>query len=254
MAAEQAAMKKQEENRKMKASDVMTSPVKTVGPRDTIRTAIETMLCGHMSGLPVADGEGRLVGVISEGDLLRRTELGTEKQHSRWLEFLVGPGRSASDYVQTHGRYIEEVMTADPIVVEADTPLEEVVGIMERRRIKRVPVVRDGVLIGIVTRSDLLASLLAAEKAMVAPAGNDAAIRTAILAELQKKAWVPSVSIRIEVLDGAVTLSGTILDERERDALRVAAENVAGVKAVHDELVWVDPYSGADFGPPGIIE
>ena len=151
----------------MKASDVMTSPVKTVGPRDTIRTAIETMLGAHVSGLPVVDGEGRLVGVLSEGDLLRRVELGTEKQRSRWLEFLVGPGRSASDYVQTHGRYIEEVMTADPIVVEADTPLEEVVGIMERRRIKRVPVVRDGKLIGIVTRSDLLASLLAAEKAAV---------------------------------------------------------------------------------------
>ena len=235
----------------MKASDVMTSPVKTVGPRDTIRTAIETMLAAHVSGLPVVDGEGRLVGVLSQGDLLRRVELGTEKQRSRWIEFLVGPGRSASDYVQTHGRYIEEVMTADPIVVEADTPLEEVVGIMERRRIKRVPVVRDGRLIGIVTRSDLLASLLAAEKALAVTAGNDAAIRTAILAELEKKAWVPPAAIRIEVVDGTVTLAGTILDEREREALRVAAENVPGVKAVNDELVWVDPNSGAYLGPPG---
>jgi len=235
----------------MKASDVMTSPVKTVGPRDTIRTAIETMLAMHVSGLPVVDAEGRLVGMLSEGDLMRRAELGTEKQRPRWMEFLVGPGRSASDYVQTHGRYIEEVMTADPIVVEADTPLEEVVGVMEHRRIKRVPVVRDGRLIGIVTRSDLLASLLAAEKATVAMPGNDAAIRTAILAELQKRAWVPPASIRIEVVDGAVTLAGTILDERERDALRVAAENVPGVKAVHDELVWVDPNSGAYLGPPG---
>ena len=236
----------------MKASDVMTSSVKTVGPRDTIRTAIETMLGAHVSGLPVVDGEGRLVGVLSEGDLLRRAELGTEKQRSRWMEFLVGPGRSASDYVQTHGRYIEESMTADPIVVEADTPLEEVVGIMERRRIKRVPVVRDGKLIGIVTRSDLLASLLKAEKAAIAVVGgSDAAVRTAILDELQKKAWVPPASIRIEVVDGIVTLAGTILDERERDALRVAAENVPGVKAVRDELIWIDPNSGTYLGPPG---
>ena len=235
----------------MKASDVMTSPVKTVGPRDTIRTAIETMLAMHVSGLPVVNAEGRLVGMLSEGDLMRRAELGTEKQRPRWMEFLVGPGRSASDYVQTHGRYIEEVMTADPIVVEADTPLEEVVGVMEHRRIKRVPVVRDGRLIGIVTRSDLLASLLAAEKATVAPAGDDAAIRTAILAELQRRAWVPSAAIRIEVVDGTVTLAGTILDEREREALRVAAENVTGVKAVIDQLVWVDPNSGAYLGPPG---
>jgi CBS domain-containing protein len=234
----------------MKASDVMTSPVKTVGPRDTIRTAIEAMLDAHVSGLPVVD-HGVLVGVLSEGDLLRRVELGTEKQRSRLMEFLVGPGRAASDYVQTHGRYIEEVMTPDPIVVEADTPLEEVVGIMERRRIKRVPVVRDGKLIGIVTRSDLLASLLKAEKAAVEVPGNDATIRTAILEELQKRAWVPPASIRIEVVDGTVTLAGTILDERERDALRVAAENVPGVKAVHDELVWIDPNSGTYLGPPG---
>lgn len=234
----------------MKASDVMSSPVKTVGPRDTIRTAIGTMLAAHVSGLPVVDGKGRLIGVLSEGDLMRRVELGTEKQRPRWLAFLVGPGRSASDYVQTHGRYVEEVMTRDPIVAEADTPLEEIVDIMERQRIKRVPVVRDGRLIGIVTRADLLAGLLAAEKAAVAPAGDDQAIRTAILAELQKRAWVPPSSIRIEVRDGEVTLAGTILDEREREALRVAAENVPGVKAVYDELVWVDPNSGAYLGPP----
>jgi CBS domain-containing protein len=238
----------------MKASDVMTSPVKTVGPRDTIRSAIETMLGSHMSGLPVVEGKGKgkLVGILSEGDLLRRAELGTEKRRSKWMEFLLGPGRGASDYVQTHGRYVEELMTPDPYAVAPDTPLEEVVDLMEQRKIKRVPIVRGGVLVGIVTRADLLASLLAAEKATVpAAAGGDKAIRTAILAELQKNSWVPPASIRIEVVKGAVTLSGTILDERERDALRVAAENVPGVKSVKDELVWVDPNSGAYLGAPG---
>jgi CBS domain-containing protein len=235
----------------MKASDVMTTPVKTVGPRDTIRTAIETMLGAHMSGLPVLDGEGKLVGILSEGDLLRRAELGTEKQRSPWMEFLLGPGRSAAEYVQTHGRYVEEIMTTDPIVADADAPLEQVVDLMERRKIKRVPIVRAGALVGIVTRADLLASLLRAEKASSLPAGNDNAIHEAILAELQKKAWVPPAAIRIDVVDGIVTLGGTILDERERDALRVAAENVPGVKAVHDELVWVDPNSGTYMGPPG---
>lgn len=247
----------QKEN-KMKASDVMTSPVKTIGPRDTIRSAIEMMLGAHMSGLPVVDGEGKLVGVLSEGDLLRRAELGTERQRSRWMEFLLGPGRGASDYVQTHGRYVEEIMTPEPIVVEADAPLEQVVDVMERRKIKRVPVIRGGALVGIVTRADLLASLLQAEKAASreakkvasTPAGGDGAIRSAILAELKKKAWLPPASIRIEVVGGAVTLSGTILDMREREALRVAAENVPGVTSVHDELIWVDPNSGTYLGPP----
>ena len=235
----------------MKASDVMASPVKTVRPRDTIRTAIETMLGSHMSGLPVIDDAGKLIGVISEGDLLRRSELGTEKPRSRWLEFLFGPGRAASDYVQTHGRYVEDLMTPDPVVAEADTPLEKVVELMESRRIKRVPILRDGVVIGIVTRSDLLAALLAAEKATPPAAGGDAAIHAAILAELQKTAWTPPASIRIEVDNGTVTLSGAILDERERDALRVAAENVPGVTSVVDQLVWVDPNSGIYLDAPG---
>jgi CBS domain-containing protein len=241
----------------MKASDVMSSPVKTVGPRDTIRTAIETMLNSHMSGLPVVDSSGTLVGVISEGDLLRRTEIGTERRRPKWIEFLIGPGRAASDYVRTHGRFVDDLMTAEPAVVDADASLEEVVELMEKRRIKRVPIIRGGALVGIVTRSDLLRGLLAAEKAAAAAAPaatDDETIRTAILAELQKRDWMPPSAIRIEVSDGVVTLSGAILDERERDALRVAAENVAGVKAVNDQLVWIDPNSGAYLGAPGTNE
>ncbi|HWG04191.1 MAG TPA: CBS domain-containing protein [Beijerinckiaceae bacterium] len=236
----------------MNASDVMASPVKTVKPRDTIRTAIETMLGSHMSGLPVVDDAGQLVGVISEGDLVRRSELGTEKPRSRWMEFLLGPGHAAADYVQTHGRYVEDLMTPDPVVAEPDTPLEKIVEIMESKKIKRVPIVRGGTLLGIVTRADLLAALLAAEKA-AAPAvavGGDEAIRAAILDELRKSDWAPAASVKIGVTNGIVTLSGAILDERERDALRVAAENVAGVKSVVDELVWVDPDSGAYLAAP----
>jgi CBS domain-containing protein len=234
----------------MKASDVMTSPVKTIGPRDTIQSAIETMLGSHLSGMPVVDGAGKLIGIISEGDFLRRAEIGTEKRHSKWMEFLIGPGRSASDYVRTHGSYVEEIMTTDPISVEADTPLADVVDLLERHKIKRVPVVRNDMVIGIVTRADLLASLLATEKATNAAPGDDATIRSAILAELAKKDWVLPTSIRIEVAGGIVTLGGTILDERERDAVRVAAENVPGVKAVHDQLVWIDPNSGAYIEAP----
>ena len=235
----------------MNASDVMASPVKTVKPRDTIRAAIETMLGSHMSGLPVVNDEGQLVGVLSEGDLLRRSELGTEKHRSRWMEFLLGPGRAATDYVQTHGRYVEDLMTPDPIVIEPDAPLEKVVELMESKKIKRVPVVRGGAVVGIITRADLLAALLAAEKA-AAPAigGGDEAIRAAIIDELKRSDWAPAASVKIEVANGVVTLSGAILDERERDALRVAAENVAGVKSVVDELVWVDPDSGAYLTAP----
>ena len=128
----------------MEARQVMTSPILTISPGASLRQAIEMMLERRVSGLPVVNEIGQLVGMISEGDLLHRSELGTEKHRSKWLDFLVGPGRSASDYVQSHSRRVADVMTTDIVTVRETTPLEDVVRLMEKRRIKRVPVVRDG--------------------------------------------------------------------------------------------------------------
>jgi CBS domain-containing protein len=227
----------------MKASDVMTREVLTVGRETSVANAIRMMLENNISGLPVLDN-GKVVGIVTEGDLLRRGETGTERHRPRWLEILMGPGRMAGEYVRTHGRKVEEIMSTNVISVAGDTPLDEVVGLMERRRIKRVPVVDADVLVGVVSRLDLLRALLRAIEAQHSEHRSDDDIREQILAELAKAAWVPKDGLSISVKDGVVDLNGVILEEKERGALRVVAENVPGVRAVEDHLVWIEPISG----------
>jgi CBS domain-containing protein len=234
----------------MKASDVMTRTVVTVGRETPVAQAIRLMLDNNVSGLPVLDDAGRVVGVVTEGDPLRRTETGTERHRPRWLEILMGPGRIAGEYVRTHGRKVEEIMTSDPVSVTQETPLDEVVGLMERRRIKRLPVLDDDVLVGIVSRADLLRSLLHALEAQHFETRGDDEILEQILAELARTAWVPRDGLSISVKDGVVGLNGVILDEKERKALRVVAENAPGVRAVEDHLVWIEPVSGTIIEPP----
>jgi len=234
----------------MNASDVMTRDILSVRPDATLAEAIRTMLDNRISGLPVIDENGRLVGILTEGDLLRRGETGTERQRSRWLEVLMGPGRLAGEYVRTHGRKVGELMTRDLVSVNSDAPLREVVELMERRRIKRVPVLDGDAPVGIVSRADLLRAVLGVIEKEPAATISDEAIRERILAELAKAAWVPRDGLAITVQDGVVDLNGVILDEKERDALRVAAENVPGVRAVEDHLVWVEPVSGTIIDAP----
>jgi CBS domain-containing protein len=232
----------------MKTSDVMTRNVLTVARETSVANAIRVMLDHSVSGLPVLEN-GKVVGIVTEGDLLRRSETGTERHRPRWLAILMGPGRMAGEYVRTHGRKVEEIMTPDVISVAGDAPLDEVVGLMERRRIKRVPVIEGDVLVGVVSRLDLLRALLRAIEAQHSEDRSDDDIREQILAELAKAAWVPRDGLSISVKDGVVDLEGVILEEKEREALRVVAENVSGVRAVEDHLVWVEPVSGTVIEP-----
>jgi CBS domain-containing protein len=234
----------------MKASDVMTRNVLTVERGTAVAQAIRLMLDHNVSGLPVLADEGKVVGILTEGDLLRRSETGTERHRPRWLEILMGPGRMAGEYVRTHGRKVEEIMTSDPVSVTSDTPLDEVVGLMERRRIKRVPVIDGDVLVGVVSRADLLGSLLRTLDAQDSQTRGDDEILEQILAELAKTAWVPRDGLSISVKDGVVDLNGVILEEKEREALRVVAENTPGVRAVEDHLVWMEPVSGTVIEAP----
>lgn len=233
----------------MKASDVMTRNVITVERETSVADVIRLMLDNSISGLPVLD-DGKVVGILTEGDLLRRSETGTEKQRPRWLEILMGPGRMAGEYVRTHGRKVEAIMTTDLVSVAGDTALDEVVGLMERHRIKRVPVLEGDVLVGVVSRLDLLRPLLRAIEAQHSEQRGDDDIREQILAELANSAWVPRDGLSISVKDGVVDLNGVILEEKEREALRVVAENVPGVRAVEDHLVWIEPVSGTVIDPP----
>jgi CBS domain-containing protein len=208
------------------------------------------MLQRRISGLPVVDANDDLVGVVTEGDFLRRTETGTERRRPRWLEFLASPGGRAGDYVHAHGRKVADVMSPDPVSVTEQTPVGDAVSLMEKHRIKRLPVLRGRKIVGIVSRADLLRALARAAAKLPSPSTNDTAIRQAIFAELDKQSWVPHATINVAVANGVAELHGTILDERERHALRVAVENVPGVTEVHDELVWIEPISGMYLEAP----
>ena len=234
----------------MKAKDVMTHSVVSVEPSATVLQAVRLMLQNEISGLPVVDSAGRLVGIVTEGDLLRRAETGTERRRPRWLEILVGPGRLADEYTRTHGRRVDEVMTSDTVTVTEDVPLEEVVRLIEKRRIKRVPVVRGHQVVGIVSRANLLHALAATAHELAPATASDGTIRDQLFAELQKQSWAPLAALDIGVRNGVVDLWGTITDERHRQALVVAAENIPGVKGVCDHLVWVDAMSGMVFLAP----
>lgn len=228
----------------MKAKDVMTSPVVSVEQDATILQAVRIMLQRRISGLPVVDKEGRLTGIVTESDFLRRAETGTQRRRARWLEFLVGPGRLAEEYTHSHGRKVSEVMTPEPVTVTEDAPLEEIVKLMEKRQIKRVPVVRGAQVVGVISRANLLHALASVSYQTKPVEQADDAIRALLLAELGKQVWAPVALINPIVRDGVVELWGTITDERERQALVVAAENIPGVKAVRDHLAWIDVTSG----------
>lgn len=234
----------------MKVADVMTREVVSIAPEASVMEAVRLMLQHKISGLPVIDASGKLQGVVTEGDFLRRVETGTERKRSRLVEFLLGPGRLATDYVRATGRKVGEVMTPDARTVTEDEPLEKVVHLMERYRIKRVPVVRGDKVVGIVTRQNLMRALASLALAAHPVAADDATIRERLLAELKRQSWAPVGLIDVVVKDGVVKLSGALTDERERQAIRIAAENIAGVKKVEDHLVWIEPNTGVIVEAP----
>lgn len=234
----------------MKAEDVMTRKVISIDPDATVLQAARLMLQHRISGLPVIDKAGQIVGVISEGDFLRRRETKTERRRSRWLEFLMGPGRMADEYTHSHGSKVSEVMSTEVQAVDDQASLEDIVKLMERHRIKRVPVLCGGQVVGIVTRSNIMRGMVSLSHTAAPTGKEDTLIRARLLEELQKEQWAPEPG-NIVVHDGIVELWGVIVDERQRDALKVAAENIPGVKEVRDQLVWIEPMSGMVIEPRG---
>jgi CBS domain-containing protein len=234
----------------MNAADLMTRKLYTVPPGTGLLPAIRLMLQNRFSGLPVTDEQGRILGMVTEGDLLRRSELGTERNRPGWLQFLRGPGRQADDYTRENARKVDEIMTSNLVCAEESTPAEKLVELMESNHVKRIPIVRDGVLVGIVSRSDLLRHLAACLEKEVEGPTDDATIRATLEETLHKLHWVPLAGLKATVADGTVELEGVLDDDRQRWALVVAAENVPGVKGVVDKLVVVEPETGMIIPTP----
>jgi CBS domain-containing protein len=227
----------------MRAHQIMTKDVITVTPHTPIETAAKIMLETHVSGLPVVDDAGKLVGIVSERDFLRRGEIGTGRKRPAWLEYLMGPGRAAAEFVHERGRKVEDIMTADPITVDEETPLEDLVRLMEKKNIKRLPVMSGKTLKGIVTRSNLLQAVASMAHEIPDPTADDDHIRDRILRTVKKTDWRP-IGFEVTVRNGVVHLHGLITNDEARQATIVAAENTAGVKEVHDHLCFVDTWSG----------
>lgn len=221
---------------------VMTSPVISIEATMSIKDAARLMLARRVSGLPVVSKRGGLVGMISEADFLRRPELGTEPKRSWWLELLSTEGFAADDYVHVHGRTVGEVMSRDVVTTQKTASLREAVDLMIKHRVRRLPVLENGKLVGIVARSDLLRAMLRILSSEPQAVSDDERIRAEIEAELARQTW--GGLVRVRVTGGRVELCGTIFDDRIRAATQVAAENIAGVKSVKDELVYVEPLSG----------
>src|ERR1700722_13159168 len=227
----------------MRAHQIMTRQVITVATGAPIVEAANTMLHNHISGLPVVDETGKLAGIISQGDFIRRAEIGTQRKRGRWLKLLLGPGRVASDFVRERGRKVGEIMTLDLCTVTEDATLEDIVSLMEQNNVKRLPVMRGDQLVGIVTRSNLLQAVAELAQEVPDPTADDDHIRNRIITSIEKTDWRP-FGLGVIVRNGNVHLSGVITNERSRQAAIVAAENVSGVRKVHDHLCWVEPRSG----------
>jgi CBS domain-containing protein len=221
----------------MKAKDIMTHCLVSIAPEAPIRDAIARMISHQVSGMPVIDADGKLIGMVTEGDFLRRPEMRTEAPRRRWLELLLGPGSDATEYARSHGRTVQDVMSPSVVTVGKETPLSEVVRLMEDHAIKRIPVIDDGRVVGIVSRADLMSALgeYLIKPRKVSPV-SDESIRRTIVTEMKRQPWCPVQSLSIRVRKGFVDLNGTIFDARQRRALHVLVENVQGVKGIHDHL------------------
>jgi CBS domain-containing protein len=203
----------------MRAHQIMTRNVITVKADTPVLDAANLMLQHHISGLPVVDETGRLIGMVSEGDFVRRSEIGTQRPRIRWLEFLMGAvGKAAQDYVREHGRKVSDIMTQDDLCIATeDMPLSELVRLMERRNVKRMPVVRVHTLIGIVTRTDLLRAVASLARDVPDPTADDDHIRDRVIATIENNDWRP-LQLGVTARDGIVHVSGITADERHRRA------------------------------------
>ncbi|WP_339635934.1 CBS domain-containing protein [uncultured Sneathiella sp.] len=223
----------------MQVKDIMTTTVATVQPDTGIQEIAKLLLERRISAAPVVDANGQILGIVSEGDLMRRSETGTDRHPSWWLSLVASPEERAINYIKSHGGHARDIMTSDLISVNEDASLEEVAKTLEKHRIKRLPVLRNGKLIGIVSRADLLRGLIAF-RAGRSSSTDDEAIRAAVEAELSE-ADIRREFVSVVVSGGIVHLWGAVESDAEKRAASIAAERVSGVTDVQDEIGILPP-------------
>lgn len=239
----------------MLAANVMSINPITVNEDTPILEVVSLLTSLKIGGLPVLDDTGVIVGIITESDLMRRSELGTEIKHPYWKEIFLSPGTLAKEYTKSHACYAKEVMTFKPLTVELNTPIDEVINLMEINNIKRVPVIDLGRLVGIITRADILKALRAIltrnreQKKRHQGVVTDESISVEISERIYNQPWAPRSRIRISVEDGTVHIYGTILDENLRSAIITLIEEVTGSQNINDHLIFIEPITGLYIEP-----
>jgi CBS domain-containing protein len=222
----------------MKASDIMVSEVITARPTSNVGDVAELLLAHRISAVPVVNDRGELVGIVSEGDLIRRSESDTGHERSWWLKLLMGRELLAAEYLREHSRKAADVMTRDVITADPDMLVADIATLLERHRIKRVPIVHDRKVVGIVSRANLIQTLATCgRKALSARPVGDAELREKIVSRLKSEPWVRPTFVNVTVADGTVDLWGIVDSKVEKQALRVAVEVTPGVKAVNDNVI-----------------
>ena len=221
----------------MNAADVMVTNVITVGLDACLQDVAHLLLTNRISAVPVVDSNGKVVGIVSEGDLMRRAEAGTGRRRSWWLSLLTGKEGLAAQYVKEHSRKVADVMTRDVITATPDTPLQDIANVLEKNSIKRVPIIEDGKMVGLVSRANLLQALASLRKQIEGGTPNDTKIRETVVQRLNAEPWLRSSLINVIVQDGTVELWGIVDSPTEKKAVRVAAEETPGVRAVNDNLI-----------------
>jgi CBS domain-containing protein len=227
----------------MKAADVMVANVISVTPDVLVQDVAYILLSNRISAVPVIDDDGQLLGIVSEGDLMRRAEAGTGRHRSWWLAALTRAEVLAADYAREHARKITDVMTRNVVTVTPDTPLQDIATLLEKNGIKRVPVVEGGKVVGIVSRANLLQALASTRKQVDVDA-DDSAIRESIVNRLQAESWTTPSLMNVIVQNGTAELWGIVSSQAEKRAVRVAAESTPGVRGVTDNLIVQPAVSG----------
>ncbi len=221
----------------MKARDVMIAPVITVGENATIRDVAKLLIEKGISAVPVVDRDGKMVGIVSEADLIHRPEAGTDRPASWWLSLISGEPAVAEEYAKSHAIKVKDVMTKNVQTARPDTPLSEIADLFEEHHVKRVPVVNEGGdLVGVVSRANIVQAFASARPKLEISA-PDAMIRERLIAELKKHSWSHLHKLNVIVSNGVVDLWGVAESEPEQRAIRIAAESIPGVNAVNDHLM-----------------
>jgi CBS domain-containing protein len=223
----------------MNASDVMVTNVIAIGPNASVQEVADILVINRISAAPVVDDYGELIGIISEGDLIRRAELGTERRGSWWLEIIASESKEdlAIEYMKSHASKVGDIMTREVITATPGTPLRDVAALLEKNRIKRVPIVEQGKMVGIVSRANLVQALAILRKDIEPGTTSDSVIREKVMAQLSSEPWTRFSTLNVTIQGGTVELWGVVGSEAEKEAARVAAEVVPGVCAVENNLI-----------------